>query len=794
MKNNNTKKKDTSKSKTSNSKRRAPESERKSANSTLKRNNVIKESRGIGANSKELRYFSSDRTLATPVSWTIAEEIFSKMATIQDKGDKSLRKDVYNIYVGVNIWCGLFKDITGQSEFLLLNRIRTYGLDTVIKEAYDHCLWITSESTYGIESNFWSQFYNQDYAKVCGQSVHWKLSSNDIFVSTYSGMLTILKYLKRIRIESKDYTFMYADYKARNNRCRDWNQFSFSYYPDDAHPLHYGAADKDTWFITSTQNVRMPSKTLSYEDWTKTYRTCSEKVLDDLADAIGTIFYDYKRDDSLFTLPPGSTYEGAKSYLDKFKIVIRNQAWLRERGVNIPIIPENSPVSPSDCNRYITVPKDYKTGRGVAPEPVSRQVFGYQVGEGMKKCLRKFGVDLRDQSRNQGLCLEALGEKGVILDTIDKSAASDSISARLVRRLFKWCPKLLADLEYCRTNFIEVNGEVIYNHRFATMGNSITCYLQSGIYLAIAMVSYTYQKIFNKESLKKYKFRKHVAVYNDDVVVPHPICDLYCQIAECLGFDINRDKSYTGNIRYRESCGIETVLHRGKMLDVTGKYYPRGTSSNALPELVGLQHAIYAYPTANMIVQNLILDVFPEMTISYPESNYSDIWSSEPIERIGEFYPLRAWILQCTFTVEIDDKVRLKTRKPKSFSQNVSFDITGKSMDYIVYLVQKKAEEFSQQYSKELSDCSVRVSKTWKVIEDETKRGVIHTTLVSSSTGSIPENDKALVEWLMYLLTIGGGIEHINQNDYVTTPKTVINRLDLVHDRKIKIEQRTYFE
>ena len=79
------------------------------------------------------------------------------------------------------------------------------------------------------------------------------------------------------------------------------------------------------------------------------------------------------------------------------------------------------------------VPKSSKTKRSIVVEPTLNG-FGQQgIGKHLKNRLRLFGVDLRDQTRNQNLAREGSLEDN--LSTIDLASASDTISYGLVLHL-----------------------------------------------------------------------------------------------------------------------------------------------------------------------------------------------------------------------------------------------------------------------------------------------------------------------------------------------------------------------
>lgn len=94
---------------------------------------------------------------------------------------------------------------------------------------------------------------------------------------------------------------------------------------------------------------------------------------------------------------------------------------------------QKGPLEVIEGNRFTTVPKSAKTDRGIAAEPTLNMYVQLGIGRYMRKRLRKFGLDLKYQSRNSELARLAYS-KG--LATIDLSQASDSLSSELVLSYF----------------------------------------------------------------------------------------------------------------------------------------------------------------------------------------------------------------------------------------------------------------------------------------------------------------------------------------------------------------------
>jgi len=84
-------------------------------------------------------------------------------------------------------------------------------------------------------------------------------------------------------------------------------------------------------------------------------------------------------------------------------------------------------------NKVTTVPKNAKTDRIIAVEPDMNIYVQLGLGRVIQSRLRRVGIDLTDQSRNQRLAKE--GSITGNLSTLDLSSASDTVSYELVRLL-----------------------------------------------------------------------------------------------------------------------------------------------------------------------------------------------------------------------------------------------------------------------------------------------------------------------------------------------------------------------
>lgn len=192
-------------------------------------------------------------------------------------------------------------------------------------------------------------------------------------------------------------------------------------------------------------------------------------------------------------------------------------------------------------NKATTVPKNSKTDRCIAIEPGWNMFFQLGCGGVLRRRLKRWSIDLNDQSVNQRLAKS--GSIDGTLATIDLSAASDSISLKLVELLLppSWY-KVLTDL---RSDYGKLpNGEIVTYEKISSMGNGFTFELESLIFAALAR---TVCDMLNLDP-------STVSVYGDDIILPSQAAALLIDVFTYCGFSTNTKKSFfEGN--FRESCG-----------------------------------------------------------------------------------------------------------------------------------------------------------------------------------------------------------------------------------------------
>lgn len=210
-------------------------------------------------------------------------------------------------------------------------------------------------------------------------------------------------------------------------------------------------------------------------------------------------------------------------------------------------------------NVMFTVPKTAEIDRVACKEPELNMYAQRAVGEFLRSVLKRKGVNLDDQSVNQGLA--KYGSKTGELATIDLSSASDSVTKQLVLELlpFEWS-NLLFEL---RSPMTFVRGVWHENEMIASMGNGFTFELESFLFWMLVRACSYFTRIQGR-----------INVYGDDIVCPVGLRDSVEATLDFFGFSVNTDKSFWDG-PFRESCGKH--WHNG--VDITPFYVKSVPSS-----------------------------------------------------------------------------------------------------------------------------------------------------------------------------------------------------------------------
>ena len=196
-------------------------------------------------------------------------------------------------------------------------------------------------------------------------------------------------------------------------------------------------------------------------------------------------------------------------------------------------------------NMITTVPKNAKTDRTIAIEPAVNSWFQKGVGSFLRKRLRRFGIDLNDQTINQRLASLA---QSFGFATLDLSAASDSIAMLLVELLFpdEWVYLIQATRSErgtysSRNDVLQGVAEWFDYQKVSSMGNGFTFELESVIFTAVCLAC----------GVPEYD----IFVYGDDIIVPQEKAHVVAEALACLGFSLNQEKSFLQGCFF-ESCGV----------------------------------------------------------------------------------------------------------------------------------------------------------------------------------------------------------------------------------------------
>lgn len=201
-------------------------------------------------------------------------------------------------------------------------------------------------------------------------------------------------------------------------------------------------------------------------------------------------------------------------------------------------------------NVFDTVPKTVLTDRCIAKEPRMNGFLQKGAGSFIRRKLRRVGIDLNDQSRNQLLAGMA---RTVGYCTVDLESASDTVATEAVRLLLP--EPVFEYLNDIRSKECLIDGDLVQLEKFSSMGNAFTFELESLIFWAIAA------------ACSEVEGWSTVGVFGDDIIVRKEVFPLLRSAIEFLGFSINIDKTFvTGD--FFESCG----KHYFKDHDVTPIY------------------------------------------------------------------------------------------------------------------------------------------------------------------------------------------------------------------------------
>jgi len=256
-------------------------------------------------------------------------------------------------------------------------------------------------------------------------------------------------------------------------------------------------------------------------------------------------------------------------------------------GIYIPVLHRLSPLLRQynaftdlrevDSAVLFTVPKKTEIDRCACKEPDVNMFLQKGVGNHIRRRLKRFGINLNDQSVNRNLA--AIGARDNSLATIDLSSASDTITIEAVKALLptEWF-LYLNDL---RSHNVLVDGELISTEMFSSMGNGFTFELESLLFYALVRTALYFEGIPGV-----------VSVYGDDIIIPSSGYSMVTWVLRDFGFSVNLDKSFHDG-PFRESCGGHYHAHE----DVTPFYLRR--EATHLTDLIRVANSLRRWTFAD---------------------------------------------------------------------------------------------------------------------------------------------------------------------------------------------------
>jgi hypothetical protein len=275
-------------------------------------------------------------------------------------------------------------------------------------------------------------------------------------------------------------------------------------------------------------------------------------------------------------------------------------------------------IRPVHSNRVELVPKNWKTDRTIACEPEGNLPFQLAFDTFAKRRLRRFGIDLSDQSANIKRAKHASVHNDYV--TVDFSAASDTIAYNTVALVFpvEWF-SFLCDVR--TPGYRGVFGDGVYS-KFSSMGNGSTFCIETLIFAAACYAVGS----------------SNFLVYGDDVIIEKEFYEDYLALTGFLGFTINQEKTYSQG-PFRESCGGD-FFNGIDVAPIFIRSIDRRKANlchlvNTIGSIATLDGTLEAYLT-NLIVE------YKLPFVPYNESTISGVWINPDIARRKGI--LRTWL------------------------------------------------------------------------------------------------------------------------------------------------------
>jgi hypothetical protein len=207
-------------------------------------------------------------------------------------------------------------------------------------------------------------------------------------------------------------------------------------------------------------------------------------------------------------------------------------------------------VHESTVCRVLFVPKDSRGPRVISKEAFHRLrgqlAFFDWLSAGLTRCSGGT-INFGDQSVNRRLA--QIGSLDRSISTLDLKDASDRVSYKLVKEVFKNFPAIRYMLTKQRATHYELDGITERLNSVGGMGSGLTFPI-----LAFIIQLSVCSAIVKRTGFSYEYVRSKVYVYGDDLIVPTGWYHYATSGLEHSNLLLNKDKSYVRSL-FRESCG-----------------------------------------------------------------------------------------------------------------------------------------------------------------------------------------------------------------------------------------------
>lgn len=256
---------------------------------------------------------------------------------------------------------------------------------------------------------------------------------------------------------------------------------------------------------------------------------------------------------------PGATFELSKAAcnLAKYQYLgtdaLIDYVFSKYAGIDVATFFPFEPKRLIRKSTVVDVPKSMKTRRLISKEPASLMY----LQKGVSRVLMDYvhhspslrnHIDFTDQEKNAQLAIRSSSDQKFA--TIDLSSASDRVTTRLVKAVFRGTP-VLPYLLALRSQIAVLPDKELVMEKYAPMGSALCFPVQTLIF------SCAVEFAVRRATRTHLGFFPAWRVYGDDIIVADALFPDVVMTLEALGFHINASKSYSSPSRFRESCGGE---------------------------------------------------------------------------------------------------------------------------------------------------------------------------------------------------------------------------------------------